>query len=47
MDGVDDKLADREPHPHAAGFCGVERFENPLEMFPTDTGSRSRLAPSR
>src|SRR5271166_406918 len=35
----DDGPADCQPHPHAAGLCGVEGFENPLEMFPIDARS--------
>src|SRR6516162_2338375 len=30
--GVDDRPADRQPHPHAAGFRGVECLENALQM---------------
>src|SRR5215469_8533922 len=35
--GVDDRPADRQPHPHAAGFRGVECLENALEMRRIDT----------
>jgi len=35
--GIDDRPADRQPHPYPAGFRGVERLENALEMFPINT----------
>jgi hypothetical protein len=31
--GSDDRAADRQPHPHAAGFRGVEGIENAIEKF--------------
>src|ERR1700686_3352866 len=30
--GVDDRPANRQPHPHAAGLRGVKRLENAIEM---------------
>src|SRR5262250_2317544 len=35
--GVDDRPADRQPHPHAAGFRRVECLENALQMRRVDT----------
>src|SRR6476620_3756347 len=35
--GIDDRPADRQPHPYPAGFRGVERLENALEMLPINT----------
>jgi hypothetical protein len=32
--GIDDGPTDRQPHPHAAGFRGVEGFENALAAGP-------------
>ena len=40
--GIDDRPADRQPHPHSAGFRGVESLENALEMFRINT--RPRIA---
>jgi hypothetical protein len=42
--GIDDGPADRQPHPHAAGFRGVERFENAIDMLRIDarTGIANR-----
>ena len=30
--GLDDRPANRQPHPHAAGLRGVKRIEHALEM---------------
>src|SRR3981081_680127 len=30
--GIDDRSADRQPHPHAAGLRGVESLENALDV---------------
>src|SRR6266699_208018 len=35
----DNGLADRQPHPHSAGLCGIERLENTLEVLRIDTRS--------
>ena len=40
--GIDDRPADRQPHPHSAGLRGVESLENALEMFRID--ARPRIA---
>jgi hypothetical protein len=37
---IDDGPADRQPHPHSAGFRGVKRLKNALEMLRIDTGAR-------
>ena len=34
--GIDDRPADRQPHPYSAGLGGVESLENALEMFRID-----------
>src|SRR5712691_6848113 len=34
--GIDDRPADRQPHPNSAGLRGVESLENALEMFRTN-----------
>jgi hypothetical protein len=34
--GVDDRPANRQPHPCSAGLCGVEGLKNALEMFRRD-----------
>src|SRR5258705_5131920 len=34
--GVDDRPANRQPHPHAAGLRGVKCIEHPLEMQRVD-----------
>src|SRR5882724_7950237 len=39
---IDDRPADRQPHPHPAGFRGVERLEHALEIFGVNT--RPRIA---
>src|SRR6476619_4806673 len=40
--GIDDRAADRQPHPYSAGFRGVESFEDAVEMFRINT--RPRIA---
>ena len=40
--GIDDGPADRQPHPHSAGFRGVESLENALDMFRIN--ARPRIA---
>src|SRR5215472_1966095 len=37
--GVDDRPADRQPHPHTAGLRGVECLENALQMRRIDARS--------
>src|ERR1700752_4287141 len=34
--GVDDRPANRQPHPCSAGLCGVERIENAIDLFRID-----------
>src|SRR6201991_2288729 len=34
--GVDDRPANRQPHPCSAGLCGVEGIENAIELFRID-----------
>src|SRR5882672_10819878 len=34
--GIDDRSADRQPHPQAAGLCRVESLEDALETFRVD-----------
>ena len=40
--GIDDRPANRQPHPYSAGFRGVESLENALEMFRIN--ARPRIA---
>jgi len=42
--GLDDRTADRQPHPHAIGFGREERVEYPIDILRTDscTGVRNR-----
>ena len=42
--GVDDRPADRQPHPHSAGLRGVESLENALEMSGSMPGPESHTA---
>ena len=35
--GIDDRPADRQPHPYSAGFRGVESLEDALEMVRINT----------
>ena len=35
--GIDDRPADRQPHPYSAGFRGVESLEDALEMARINT----------
>jgi len=37
---IDNRSADRQPHPHPAGFRGVESLENALEIFRTNPRPR-------
>jgi hypothetical protein len=43
--GVDDRPADRQPHPHAGGLGGVERLENAIPMCRLD--ARPGIAAAR
>jgi len=42
--GVDDRPANRQPHPRSAGLCGVKGIENAIELFRIVPGPESCTA---